>query len=245
MCSEAEFRELNPMDLSHFDLRSVAFEVRYDQAYLLWDRAGALWQAVHRIAPTIKLTESVPAKISGFIERRFHVSVELEKVLIIVYPPPSTVEDYIALCRDILAAAIDILGVKIYSRIGLRLIHHRRFRSSEEAADALLSTGIMKVPEGKHFGIEGPPKLPHYAIRLDGDNLAVQVNLHTQERKLKIDVPLGETALESVEKDIFELIYDVDYFTIGTVDIGQFRASDWIPNALRVIRRDSKVFLGG
>ena len=40
-------------------------------------------------------------------------------------------------------------------------------------------------------------------------------------------------------------IYDIDYFTIGTAEAGQFRASDWITNTMRVIRRDSKVFLGG
>jgi hypothetical protein len=233
------------MDLSHFDLQSVSFEVRYNQAYFLWDRAGSLWQAVRKSAPTIKLTESIPTKIAGTIDRRFQVSVELEKVLVIAFPPPSTLDDYMALCRNLLSAAVDILEIKVFSRIGLRTIYQRNFRSSEEAAVALLSTGIMKAPEGKHFGIEGPPKLPHYAIRLDGDNLGIQVNFRAQERKIRIDVPMGETALESVEKDIFELNYDLDYYTIGTVDVGQFRASDWIPNAVRVIRRDSKVFLGG
>ena len=64
-------------------------------------------------------------------------------------------------------------------------------------------------------------------------------------RKILLDAPLGETALERVEKETFELIYDIDYFTVGTVDVGKFRASDWIPNATHVIRRDSKVFLGG
>jgi hypothetical protein len=233
------------MDLSNFDLHSASFEVRYDQAYSLWDRAGGLWQAVRKSAPTIKLGESNPTKITGTIDRRFQLSVELEKVLVIVFPPPSILEDYTALCRNVLTAAVDILDIKLFSRIGLRIIYQRKFGSSEEAAGALLGTGIMKVPEGKHFGIEGPPKLPHYAIRLDGDNLGIQVNFRTQDRKIKIDAPMGETAFESVEKDIFELVYDIDYFTIGTVDVGQFRASDWIPNAIRLIRRDSKVFLGG
>ncbi len=56
---------------------------------------------------------------------------------------------------------------------------------------------------------------------------------------------MGEPTVEGVDKDLFELIYDIDYFTIGTVEVGQFRASDWITNAMRVIRRDSKVFLEG
>jgi hypothetical protein len=233
------------MDLAHFELHSASFEVRYDQAYSFWDRSGSLWQAVRKSAPTLKMTEAIPAKITGIIDRRFQLSLEIEKVFIGVYPPPSTFEDYIVLCRNVLASAIESLDITIFQRVGLRIIYQRKFRSSEEAADALLSTGIMKVPEGKNFGIEGQVKSPHYAIRLDGDNLGIQVNFRAQDRKIKLDVPIGETAIESIERDIFELTYDIDYFTIGTVDVGQFRASDWIPNAIRVIRRDSKVFLGG
>ena len=158
--------------------------------------------------------------------------------------PPANLDDYMALCQHLLSGAMNALELTAFSRIGLRAVYRRDFRSSEEASEALISTNIMKVPHGKRFGIEGKPKLPHYAMRWEGDNLGVQVNLRAQERKISVEPVMGEPTVERIERDLFELIFDIDYFTIGTVDVGQFRVSDWMLNAMRVIRRDSNVFLG-
>jgi hypothetical protein len=231
------------MDISYFDLHQANFEVRYDQAYLLWDRAGAIWQVMRRTNPNLKLKEAGPAKVVMTLDDRFQLSVELDKLAVSVFTPPSNIDDYIPLCQQVLSLAINNLELTLFSRIGMRVIYRHEFRSRAEASDALISTKIMKVPEGKHFGIEGQAKLPHYAIRWEGDKLGVQVNLRAQERKILVEAIMGETAVQGIEKDLYELIFDVDYFTIGTVEVGQFRASDWITNALRVIRRDSKVFM--
>jgi hypothetical protein len=231
------------MDISYFDLHSVNFEVRYDHAYLYWDRAGLLWQAMRQSNPNLKLKEAAPAKVMMTIDQRFQLTVEIDKLIVAVFTPPSNIDDYVPLCQQLLSLVVNTLDLTLFLRIGLRVIYRHQFRSREEASDALISTKIMKVPEGKHFGIEGQPKLPHYAIRWEGDKLGVQVNFRAQERKILVEGMMGETAVERIDKDLYELLFDVDYFTIGTVEVGQFRASDWIPNAMRVIRRDSKVFL--
>jgi hypothetical protein len=87
--------------------------------------------------------------------------------------------------------------------------------------------------------------LPRYFMRWEGDKRGIQVNFQAQERKILVEPVIGEPTVEGIEKDLYELVYDIDYFTIGTVEAGQFRASDWITNTMRVIRPDSKVFLGG
>lgn len=51
--------------------------------------------------------------------------------------------------------------------------------------------------------------------------------------------------LEGAKVELHGVVYDVDYHTIGTLMVGQFRAKDWFDGAHRVIRRDSKTFLGG
>jgi hypothetical protein len=233
------------MDISYFDLHSVNFEVRFDRAYLLWDRAGAIWQNIHKAYPNIKPREVNPGKVTMTIDQRFQLTTEMDKLIVNVFLPPNNVDDYVKLCEYFISMSIEILQVTLFSRIGLRSIYRRDFKNREEASAALISTKMMKIPEGMHFGIEGLPMLPRYSMRWEGDKRGVQVNFQAQERKILVEPVMGEPTVEGVDKDLFELIYDIDYFTIGTVEVGQFRASDWITNAMRVIRRDSKVFLEG
>jgi hypothetical protein len=231
------------LDISHFQLNSLNFEVRYDPAFLLWDKAGSLAEAIRKEHPNLKPNEASPGKISFEIDKKFQVAFELEKLNVSAFQPNISIDDFVALCHRVIALAVNTLQVTLFLRIGLRPIYRHEYRNRDEAAAALIGTGIMEVPEGRHFGIEGRPVLPHYAIRWEGDKLAIQVNFRVQERKVTLQLPLGETAVPNIEKDIIELIYDFDYFTVGSVEVGQFRALDWIPNAMRVIRRDSSVFL--
>ena len=57
------------MDISHFNLHSVSFEVRYDQAYLLWDRAGSIWHDIRQTHPKLVLKEANPGKVVMTIEK--------------------------------------------------------------------------------------------------------------------------------------------------------------------------------
>jgi hypothetical protein len=223
----------------------VHFELRYDQAYLLWDKAGAIWQDIRKANPNIKLREAGPAKVVMTIDRRFQLTIELDKLNISVFTPPSSMDDFIDLCMSVVRTSVHTLEIPLFSRVGLRVIYRQNFKSRAEASNALISTKMMKIPEGKHFGIEGEPRLPHYSIRWEGDKLGVQVIVQAQERKIMVEPALGETIVEPIEKDVFELVFDTDYSTIGTVESGQFRASEWITNGMRVIRRDSRAFLGG
>ncbi len=50
--------------------------------------------------------------------------------------------------------------------------------------------------------------------------------------------------IDRVDKEIFELEYDIDYYTMVPVSMGQFRAKEWIAQADRAVQRDSKIFLG-
>jgi hypothetical protein len=232
------------MDLSYFNLHSVNFEVRYDMACLLWDRAGSIWHVMRKNYPTLKFKEVVPAKVRATVDDKYQLAVEIDKLSASVFLSVGSLGDYMELCQQLLSGAVKALELTAFSRIGLRLVHRRDFQSVKEASEVLISTNMMKVPQGKHFGIEGHPTLPHYAMRWEGDTLGVQVNFRTQERKVTVEPIMGEPTVQRIDKELFELIFDVDYYTIGSVDVGQFRVSDWMSNAMRVIRRDSKVFLG-
>ena len=56
---------------------------------------------------------------------------------------------------------------------------------------------------------------------------------------------IGDEDFEPATKEHLELVYECDYFTKGDMTSGQLKASEWIEDAMHVIRRDSHVILGG
>src|SRR5712664_3033196 len=105
------------MDISYFDLHSVNFEVRFDRAYLLWDRAGAIWQNIHKAYPNIKPREVNLGKVTMTIDQRFQLTTEMDKLIVNVFLPPNNVDDYVKLCEYFISMSIEILQVTLFSRI--------------------------------------------------------------------------------------------------------------------------------
>ena len=193
------------MDISYFDLHSINFEIRYDRAYLLWDRAGTIWQKISGAHPNLKPREVNPGKVQVTIDQRFQLTIEIDKTIVNVFLPPNNIEDYIELCDYVIPMLIEALQLTLFTRIGLRVIYRRNFQDREEASVALISTKIMNVPEGMHFGIEGRPMLPRYFMRWEGDKRGIQVNFQAQERKILVEPLIGEPTVEGIEKDLYEL----------------------------------------
>lgn len=232
------------MDLAQFRLHSATFEVRYEAAFLIWDQHGQIWTALRKLHPTLVITEATPGKVVGIIDRKYQIAIEVNRVSLTFYPPPSNVDSFVDICGECLSFATSILEVSLFTRVGLRVVYRNDCKSRDEASEKIARSGMIKIPSGKHFGIEGLPKLPSYALRWEGDKLGSSVTLRAQERKVVIEPGFGETAFSRIEKELYEVDFDIDYYTMVPVDIGQFRARDWILQAIHVIRRDSKIFLG-
>jgi len=137
------------------------------------------------------------------------------------------------------------LKIQEYLRVGLRLFYRRTYRDKESSTIGVLETKLFSVPEGPHFGIKGSYSFPEFAIRWEGESLGVSFRLKAEGRKIDFDPPMDAPELQTIHEEKFGILCDVDYFTSGSLLVGQFRAHDWIKNGLHVIRRDSRGFLGG
>jgi hypothetical protein len=236
-------RRAQAMNLTDLTLHTMAFEVRYAPRYLLFDRAGQFWNEMYREHSTLRMGQIAPNRVAGIIDNQYQLAVELERIVIEDFSNHKRLENFTDLCNDVLSAVVETLEISVFLRVGLRIIYRRTFGSVDDASAFMLKTGLVRVPSGKHFGIEGEARGPVYAIRWEGKALGATANLRTQARRVLMEPPLGERALERVDKELFDFDYDLDYYTMAPVPIGQFRARDWIRQAVHVVERDSRVFL--
>ncbi len=233
------------LNLQDFKLTETVFEVRYDNAYLLWDRAGEIWSKVSSMWPDLKIEKVEPSIITFRLENKYQLSVNLDKAHIIDAKPSSSLNEFMEKADNFLKLVIQILQIKNLIRVGFRLVYIRDFNDKFEAADSLLSTKKLLVPSGRQFGIEGKVTLPRYALVLEGASTAVRVLLEVRDKKVDFDPPPNIEELSPVHLEKHELVYDVDYYTLGKLSIGQLNIKEWLGQIYHLVKRDSKYFLGG
>lgn len=232
-------------DLSQFTLRQAVFEIRYKEAYLLWDRAGQLWEAANNKWPNLKWVDIKPAKQLFKLNDTYELNVELSKAHLSDTKPSSSLKNFIEHSESFLNLATQTLNISEFTRLGFRLIYIRDYPDKISAANSMLDTKMIKTPEGKHFNISGKVLLPMYSLRWESETKGVRVTLQVQDKKIEFEAPIGLKEVPSINLEKYELIYDIDYYTLAPIVKGQLKIKEWLSEAYQLIKRDSKVFMGG
>lgn len=232
------------IELSNLKLISASFEIRYDNAYLLWDRSGFVWSTIKSIYPNIEPQHAEPNLSNFVLDDRFQFSVKIDRVAVIDQTPKSSLNDFMEIADGFTKSVVECLEISEYTRLGLRLVYNKFFPNRESAANFLIESGMMVVPEGKHFNIEGKVFFPQYGLAWEDDNFGLNTKLKVQNRKVELKVPSGieEVAPFNIEKPEFQ--YDIDYYTLNRIKKGQLNVNEWINQIYHLIKRDSSIFLG-
>jgi hypothetical protein len=231
------------LSLTDFISDSVSFEIRYDYAYLIWDRAGQLWSELASKYPEMKLSDAMP-DTQNFNWKNIHTfSVGAEKAAVTTLQPDTIIKDFVEASESLLEAVVRSLQVQVLTRMGLRRIFGLECPNREIAVRHLLATGAVNVPSHPIYGLEVKTPLPEYSLRWETDNIGVTTRLRTEHRKAEIELPpiFGVHKVPKIEQDFF--VYDVDYYTKKPVSVGQVGVRDWTSNGLQLIKSNSNQFL--
>ena len=230
------------LDISNFVSDTVVYEIRYENGYLIWDRAGRLWTELRAKYPEMVLSDAGPL-LQTFTWKRIHtLSVGLDKASVSTSRPGPVMKEFTELAESLHEVIVKNLQIELLTRIGLRHIYGYACESLEQANQHLLSTGLVAPPKPPNFGVEANPRL-EAVFRWEGDSLGATVRMRAEHRTAEVEIPatFESPKIPKIEKHL--LIFDVDYYTKKVVNVGQLRASEWINNALHIIRKDSSKFL--
>jgi hypothetical protein len=233
------------LSLSKLTLETAALEMRYQRAFSMWDHAGAAAEELRSKWPEIKLHDANPAKLLFSLPETYEMTVELEKAFIVAYHPPSKLDSFCADAKEFFNTVHRHLNVSEYSRVGLRLVYIKDFDALKSATEAALSLGTVKLPEGKFFGQEGTPKSVDLQYRWENKSNGMTVRLRTEGVIFELSPGLAlRKEVQPFKREKHRFVYDTDYYTVAAVTPSQLRIPDWVNNALHLIHRDSKLFLG-
>lgn len=234
-----------PSRLTRSDLKleRTAFELRYDTAFALWDHAGAIGIGIQQKWPEAKLVEAIPTKINFSWRRQFEFQVEMEKALILGHHQPHNLKDFADAAEDFHAILRKTLNVPIYTRVGLRIIHVKDFKTIADATKAILALNQVNVPAGKFFGQAGEPKSVEVSYRWENKSNGLMVRIRSEGIVVQFSPPPSIPEIEPLMKETQRLLFDLDYYTVAPVTPSQLNVVDWVNNIVHMTNRDTKVFL--
>ena len=235
-----------PLTFSDFSPANFVFEVRYRDAYLLWDHAGHVLEELRSRHEITRRIAGEPTRISFVVDATKEVTWLMDRLSIIEHQPEKSKTDAFGrFCADCLDLTVENMGVGELNRVGYRSIFVKKFSRKEDAGAALLSAGLIRIPKGKNFNIEPTNTYPEYAIKCEDEKFGYVLRLSVQEvnYELEMSPQWKGNALERKHEDHVAL--DIDYYSRGVLAVGSFKVEEWLGQVAHAIRRDADSYLVG
>jgi hypothetical protein len=233
------------MSITDFKIFQAAVECRYEDAYLLFDKTGAICRELKLKWPESKLQEASPAKTVFRIGSE-SFTLELKSSLVLSSSPDSSLQQFSENAECFFALLQEQLKISAYTRLGCRVIFKKDVKSHGDAVELFRQTKLIRLPSRKVFGAGPATSDLTYSARFQSDQLGALVRVATETLHLEFEPPLGaEDVIKPVKEEKHSLVYDVDYYTVAIVDVAQLRFREWLKQAMHAIRRDSAEFLEG
>jgi hypothetical protein len=231
------------MSITDFKLNQVAVEGRYEDAYLLFDATGAISREMKLKWPETRLNEASPQKTLLRVGSDAFTIQITQATLVSAKPDPS-LQQFGENAEWFFRLLEHHLKISSYTRLGFRVIFKRSVSSPSEAAQLFQRFKLIRLPSRKVFGAGEALSDLGYSVRFESDTLGATVRISTENLRTEFEPPSeAEDMLQPFKRNLHSVIYDVDYYTIGIVDIAQLSLREWVKQAVHAIRKDSVEFL--
>ncbi len=157
--------------------------------------------------------------------------------------PDASLEAFAAHCKTFFDSVVTNLDVKVFTRVGLRILFRKDFKDLDEAKAALNSLKLVNLQSTERFGAAPEPQ--EISLRWEGDQLGATLRLKAESGKIDIVLPPElESEKPEIHKSFNGLILDVDYYTVAPVERSQWDAPTWILRAVRTVKKNVDSIFG-
>jgi hypothetical protein len=224
------------MSLSDLQFRQATCEVRFPDAFLIFDRTGQIFRYLKENLTHLRTESAAPAQ-SQVVSDEGTVVLNLGSLSFMTFTPETSLEKFAAHCKLIFDYATDRLEVRMYTRIGLRLVFIKSYKTIDEARAALNAIPIARASAGQRFKLG--PEVSEWLARWESKDLGATVRLKAETGKVDaaLHPELGFDSL-SIHREYNHLIVDADYYTVSLVAKEQWDAQKWITISGRMIRKE-------
>jgi uncharacterized protein (TIGR04255 family) len=227
-----------PSSLSVDDFKpfSTTCELRYKNAYLLYDRTGIILEDLRESFTDINVTVASPAQ-TAFTAEEGSFGLELGAARFTSLRLDKSGETFAKHCKAYFDTVAEHMRVTVFTRIGLRYILRREFKTEADSKSALASMMLANLKPARRFNSSDSPT--EVLFRWEDEQIGAFVRLRAESADIKLAVPPElQDSVPKVDKKLIGLTVDVDYYTVAPVECEQWNALEWLPLKLRIIRKE-------
>jgi len=231
-----------PLSISDFKMTSATCEIRYDNAYLIYDRTGQICHDLKASFTGFKVQSPSPSQtIASAKEGSFVIEAAASRFT--TKNPDTKLEQFAIFCKQFFDVVSEGLDVKVFTRLGFRVLFRKDFRGLDEAKSAFTALKLTTLKPTKRFGAADEPN--EILLRWEGEDIGTMWRAKAETIKIDAVLP-AELEMENsdLRKAFNALVVDVDYYTVAPVERSQWDPKEWIRHSIRTIRRDTDALLG-
>lgn len=231
--------------ISRFRRRQATLELRYDDAFYLWDKAGSICESLRPLFGELRNRDASPSQITFIADDRYGIQIGLNRIILVDHAFSRDTGPSLKIFQSITTTALKSLRVEALTRVGTRFQLVNTMDTKDQAREFINSLRLNSFPPGKLFGIEPVSMNPSYKLEVDGGDFCYIAQIYTQTRSADVDLSpdFADLGLPKKSKKIEEVALDLDFFTSKPVAVGSFDSTRWMDRWLRVLNRDGEAFL--
>jgi hypothetical protein len=107
--------------ISQFRRKTISFELRFNNAYQIWDRSGTIWIKMGEVFKDMKLQSANPGQVVFLADDRYSLTVAIDK-LIFIDNLFSSGDECQKLFADGAGIVLSLLDVSVINRVGTRIV---------------------------------------------------------------------------------------------------------------------------
>lgn len=223
---------------------SVTCELRYKSAYLIYDRTGQVLEDLRNTFTDIAVSTAGPAQ-TAFMAEEGTFTLELGACRFTTTRfDNKNAETFTKHCTAFFDAVTNQLQINVFTRIGLRYIARKEFRTLDESKAALATMALVNLKPTKRFNSSDSPT--EMFFRWEDAQIGAYVRLRAETTEIKFpSTPELQDYVPKVDKKLHGVTLDIDYYTVAPVEREQWNSLEWLQQKLRIVRKEADGILQG
>lgn len=220
------------LTLDDFSIDVLSFELRFNNAYLLWDQAGELAGRMLAREPQLRFVTAQPNQQTFETD---DIKITLELGLVRVFSRgPGAFKKLTGTAQMLSDVATEVLNVTNFSRAGYRSVYRKTF---SDKASALKALSPLSPSAGQP--LQGFERTAFVTTnRMEDNTRGMLATAKVEEQEINITIPWEASQyFESLKRKDWIGVLDCDYYTLGSTDRDAFNTETWLKYADKAIRQ--------
>jgi len=231
------------LTIDDFTPYSITCEVRYKNAYLIYDRTGLILQDLREQFTNLEISTVAPQQ-TGFTSEEGAFNLDVGASRFTSAKADGSREAFYKQCKSFFRTVVHHLEIPVFTRIGVRYLARKEFKTVDEAKAALASLALANLKPTKRFNSSDSPT--EVLFRWEDAEIGAFVRFKAETTNVKMTIPVELRAtVPKVDRQIVGLTLDVDYYTVAPVEREQWEPEEWLGQKLRMVRKEVDGILQG